>query len=426
MATISWVVFKHHKKKDGTFNPKIRLYHNGTTVYLPTPIFTSFVRFRRGASSGSITDGNVEDALNSRVKVMRRIINDFDFIVEECEDAKAVAAFLDRKMNQEKTLDFISFLKDSIQEMPNKGTKTVYRILLANLIQFVGSDKLPIRKLDSSFLKRFEAWLKSENRGVRGNPNLSSRSLQDSTVQLYFSAIRATYNRMLRKYNDYDKGDIVITRDPFKNYSPSLHIEYSKKAVPAEIIRRIASYVPKKGNPESRIFARDIFLLSFCLAGMNIVDIYTCETFHNGRIDYCRTKTRDKKKGHAFISVPVSPEIESLFERYRDREGTHVFNLHKRYKTMVLVRSALSYGMKALCRDLGIEPITFYAARHSFATIARNDCDVSMEDVALCLTHRSGFDMTDTYVKPDFSRVDRVIRKVLDFVFHPETTNSNK
>ena len=63
--------------------------------------------------------------------------------------------------------------------------------------------------------------------------------------------------------------------------------------------------------------------------------------------------------------------------------------------------------------------VLFHTARHSFATIARNDCNVPMEDIALCLTHRSGFDITDTYVKPDFSRVDRVIRQVLDFVFHP-------
>lgn len=40
MATISWVIFKHHKKQDGTFKLKIRVYHNGMTVYIPTPIFT--------------------------------------------------------------------------------------------------------------------------------------------------------------------------------------------------------------------------------------------------------------------------------------------------------------------------------------------------------------------------------------------------
>lgn len=43
-----------------------------------------------------------------------------------------------------------------------------------------------------------------------------------------------------------------------------------------------------------------------------------------------------------------------------------------------------------------------------------------MDDIALCLTHRSAFNMTDTYVKPDFSRVDHVIRLVLDYVYGPK------
>lgn len=418
MATISWVVFKHHKKQDGTFNPKIRVYHNGTTAYLPTPIFTNFVRFKRGASSGTITDGNVEDALNSRVKAMRRITNDFDYIIEDCEDAKAVVAFLDRKMNQNKKLDYLAFLRDTIQGLPEKGTKDLHRTLLTNLVHFIGSETLPIRKLDSAFLSRFEAWLKSENRSFDKESRLYSRPLHDSTIHAYLSILQRVYNKMLRKYNDYDTGDIVIARDPFKSFTPDLHIEYTKRAIPAETIRRIASYNPQKGNPESRTFARDMFLLSFCLAGMNIVDIYTCDTYHDGRIEYCRTKTREKKQGHAFISVPVSPEIAETFNRYRDIDNIRVLGLYKKYDTIRLVRTTICRGMKLLCRDLGLEPFTFYAARHSFATIARNDCDVSMEDIALCLTHRSGFDMTDTYVKPDFSRVDKVIRKVLDFVFH--------
>lgn len=418
MATISWVVFKHHKKQDGTFNPKIRIYHNGTTAYMPTPIFTNFVRFKRGMSSGTITDGNVEDALNSRVRAMRRIINDFDYIIEGCEDAKAVVAFLDRKMNQNKALDYISFLKDTIQELPERGTKVLYRTLLANLVHFVGSETLPVRKINSAFLRQFEAWLKSENRCADGDSRLCTKPLCDSTIQTYFSVLQRVYNKMLRKYNDYDTGDIVIARDPFKNFTPDLRITYKKKAVPAEVIRAVASYKPIKGNPKSRVFARDMFLLSFCLAGMNIMDIYTCDTYHDGRIDYNRTKTRDKKQDGAFISVPVPPEIFGIFDHYRDKDGIRVFGLYKNFKSIRYVRTLISDGMKLLSRDLGLSPFTFYAARHSFATIARNDCDVSMEDIALCLTHRSGFDMTDTYVKPDFSRVDRVIRKVLDFVFH--------
>lgn len=70
-----------------------------------------------------------------------------------------------------------------------------------------------------------------------------------------------------------------------------------------------------------------------------------------------------------------------------------------------------------LRRELSLPNLTYYAARHSFATIARNECDISMDDIALCLTHESGHDITDTYVKLDFSRVDNVINKVVDHVF---------
>lgn len=58
-----------------------------------------------------------------------------------------------------------------------------------------------------------------------------------------------------------------------------------------------------------------------------------------------------------------------------------------------------------------------YAARHSWAAIAGNDCDLSMDDVAMCLNHKSGYDITDVYVKKDWSRIDRADRKVIDFVF---------
>ena len=411
MATIAWVVFKHHKKADGTYNPKIRVYHKGTTAYVSTPIFTPFVRFKRGESTGTVTDGDVRDSLNDRVKSMRQLLNKFDYAIEHCEDAKSVVAFLDRRMNQGKDLDFIRFAKKMIDRMPGNGTRKTRESLLVNLASFVEEDSLPVSKITFSFLARFEAWLNAKE-------SSPGRRLKPSTVVAYINAFRTLYNQMLRAYNDYDTGDIVIVGDPFKVYHPARKIQYAKKAVTAEVIRMIAGYRPSMKRAKSQTLARDMFLLSFCLAGMNMADIYTCETLKGNRIEYCRTKTRKKKADEAFISVPLMPEIQPLFNRYRDTKGVRVFNLYESSDKDTLM-SALSYGMRTMCRDLGIEPITFYAARHSFATIARNDCNVPMDDIALCLTHRSGFDITDTYVKPDFSRVDRVIRKVLDFVFHP-------
>ena len=77
----------------------------------------------------------------------------------------------------------------------------------------------------------------------------------------------------------------------------------------------------------------------------------------------------------------------------------------------------MSNGLKLIGKDLGIPPFTFYAARHSFATIARNDCGASMDDVAFCLAHASSHAMTSVYVAPDYKRIDNVVSDVIGFVF---------
>lgn len=418
MATLAWVVFKHHKKTDGTYNPKIKVYHKGTTVYMPTQIFTSLVRFKRGESMGNITDGNITDSLNSRIKEIRKILNTHDDIVDNCEDAKAVAAFIDKKMNADKNLDFIAFAKQYTDGLKDNGSKSIKRSLIKSLCSFTGSERIPVRKITSAFLVRYESWMKSERTIMSHGKNRRMRPMANSSVQTYMENLQSLYNNMLLRYNDYEIGDIVIPGDPFKVYKTKQDVVYKKKAVTADIVRKIANYVPTQKRHFSHELARDIFLLSFCLAGMNMADIFTCDSFFDGRIDYMRTKTKNQKKDKAFISIPVYPEISGVFDTYRDHTGERVFNLYNQFTNLQCFRKAVAFGMKLMCRDLNIDPITFYAARHSFATIARNDCDVSMEDIALCLTHASGFRMTDTYVKPDFSRVDKVIRKVLDYVFH--------
>ena len=63
--------------------------------------------------------------------------------------------------------------------------------------------------------------------------------------------------------------------------------------------------------------------------------------------------------------------------------------------------------------------LNFYYARHTWATIARNECGVSFDEVHESLNHaRRGNDrVTDIYVERDFSRVWEANRKVLDLVF---------
>lgn len=418
MATLAWVVFKHHRKADGTYNPKIKIYHNGSTVYLPTQIYTSLVRFKKGESMGVITDGDITDALNSRIKEMRKILNNHDDVIDNCEDAKAVAAFIEKKLNADRNLDFIAFAQSYVNSLKDNGNKSVTIGLLSNLRSFIDADSIPVRKITAVFLTRFEGWMKSERIIRRGGKEYKKKPIKNSSVQTYMEKLQGIYNRMLLHYNDYEIGDIVIQGDPFKVYKTKQDVMFKKKATEIDVIKKIIEYKPTQKRNFSRTIARDMFMLSFCLAGINLIDLFTCDTYNAGRVEYFRTKTKGKKKDKAFISVPVCPEIQETFEKYRDTTGERVFNLYTLFTDICSFRQIVSCGMRSMCKDLKIEPITFYAARHSFATIARNDCNVDMADVALCLTHASGFNMTDKYVKPDFTKVDRAIRKVLDLVFH--------
>lgn len=418
MATVSWVIMRHHKKADGTYNPKIRIIHNRTTAYMPTAIFTPLVRFKGRESLGRLTDKDVEEALFDKVKELRGILNANDYLIDDCENARAVVELLKRKINERKGIDFIEFANKYLEGMKENGRKRIVASLIKNLCRFTGAASLPIKQLTGAFLERFEAWLRAPGESPLEGKKQGKKPLKDSTIETYMKAMQTLFNRMLATYNDYETGDIVISRNPFKSYTPNVKIVFRKKALDVTVIRRIAAYnPPKKSRNGYEGFARDMFLLSFCLAGMNMADLFACEVYKDGRLEYCRAKTKDRKKDRAFISLSVVDEVKGIFDKYRDPVGRRVFNLYHSFTSAGRAGSALFQGMKTMCKDLDIEPITFYAARHSFATIARNDCNVSMEDVALCLTHRSGFDMTDTYVKPDFTRVDRVIRKVMDFVF---------
>lgn len=428
MATITWLVMRHHKKNDGTYNPKIRISHNGTSAYIPTCIFTDLVKFKKGASSGTVTSGKLIDELNSLVKKYRDIINDYQEVVSTCVCAKELVSLIERK-SKNNNIDFISYARTYIEKIAKEGTrinrKTAINSLCHYLKETTNEESLNIKLLTSNFLRKYESWLRQDRvLIVKGKP-LKRKAVSDTGIHNFMMAIQVIFNNALGEFNDYEIGDIVIVGNPFKAYKVPAGGLAEKRAVSADVIRKIFQYTTPKSTGRD-VFARDIFMLSFFLAGMNSVDLFSCTKLSNGRIEYCRTKTKDSRKDNAYISIPVINEAMKIIEKHKSISGEYVLNLHERYINRASLTCTLQHGMKAMCTNLGIDPIQFYSARHSFATIARNDCNVSKDDIALCLNHSSGHSITDTYIKQDFSRIDGVIKKVVDFVFGKDEEEKEK
>lgn len=110
----------------------------------------------------------------------------------------------------------------------------------------------------------------------------------------------------------------------------------------------------------------------------------------------------------------------NIIQKYDDGTGRTIFDAVGKYGDSRNVTKAVHRGLKKICTDLGIDYIQFYSARHSFATTARNECGFGKDDIAVCLNHSSRQSVTDSYIKEDYSVIERVVRKVVGFVFDEE------
>lgn len=59
----------------------------------------------------------------------------------------------------------------------------------------------------------------------------------------------------------------------------------------------------------------------------------------------------------------------------------------------------------------------YYTFRHTWATIAQNDCDANLYEVAFGMNHSHGLNVTRGYVKIDFSPAWELNARVIDFIF---------
>lgn len=118
-----------------------------------------------------------------------------------------------------------------------------------------------------------------------------------------------------------------------KFHAPKQNVA-EKRALTIEQIRAIFElpYLnnTNKGYTCRHDLAKDCFMLSFCLMGMNSADLYSAgqekgEGYTDDCITYYRRKTKERRSDNAKIIVRVNPIIQPLFQKYRGKIGFLTF-----------------------------------------------------------------------------------------------------
>jgi len=420
MPTFKPIVEPHYKRKDGTYNIRIRVTHNRQKSYISTPWYVSKQDLR---GNFEIKTTQYKDLVEDKVRECRKICDKIPSV-----ESLSLSELVDKLKNYQDEnsfrLNFIEYLTSENETLKKQGrgkTATMRKTVANSLKSFAGSDSLDVNRLTSKFVQEYIEFLK-------GDDEKHSRKCSS-----YPSYIRKALNDLIEKYNDEENGIKLISVNPFTKVKLAKPPATKKRALSVEEIQHIINF--NKFETKREELARDVFLLSFMLVGMNAIDLYTCTNYSKNIITYNRQKVESRRDDDGMMKVRVEPEAAQLVKKYKNQNSSkkEVFNFCNLYADSQYFNKALNKGLKTTEKieeaetkgkkdneqkekpKFGVENLQFYAARHSWATIARNIAKIDKYTVHEALNHvDKAMKTTDIYIDRDFSPVWEANRKVLD------------
>lgn len=306
-----------------------------------------------------------------------------------------------------------------IEEGHARNART-YELAYQNLERFAGTTKVMFSHLTSGFIAK---WIDSLSATARAK-------------EQYPVCVRQIFKQALLDFNDYDQGIIRITTNPWHKVKIPKCDAPRKRAITMEQCRAFF-YAPlpesdrKYPLPE---LGHDVAMMVICLAGINTVDLYYAQkrNYHDGIIGYERRKTREARADNAWFEIRVPQILLPVFEKYLDRtDSEYLFNFHQRHTTYDSFNANVNIGIRQICtKVLGMpkgETYSCYTFRHTWATVAQNECGATLAEVDFGLNHAHKTQMARTYVKIDFTPAWILNEKVIEKIFFTEDkTSANK
>ena len=387
------------QREDGYYKVYIRVIHNRKICYIPTSMLTSKLK------KGEISDNTIIKRCSILIDGFINKLNNMN--ISEW-DVRDIASLL---TSEQDVMSFTEYAEIHIQRMiaENRAAPAgVYKTVVKKLHEFANKNQLLFSDISS---KLINAWIES----LKETNNAKNK---------YPKYIKAIFNAACTELNDYDKDIIKIKNQPFRNVKIPSVCEPEKRAVDKNILSKFfnSDLIHLTQREE---LAKDVMLLSFCLVGMNTADLYDLrkENLHdNWKLCYNRKKTRDERGNHAYIELTVPQNIRYLFEKYTGRERLFCFS--DRYSTPNNFNKYINQSIKRICSLIDIDILTSYTFRHSWATIAQNECNASTQLVAFSLNHSSAHKVTEGYIKKDFSPIDKLNTKVIKKVLSNQKAHS--
>ncbi len=402
MATFKTVVRK--KRADGFYPVYIRIVHRSRMGYIKTD---KLITGKQISKSGEIKDAVVNEYCSRLILHFTEMINRHDI------SNYSVIELIEYLTRSDEDVCFSDYANLHIERMIKEGharNAKNYRLAVNHLERYLGTNHIMFGQLTSSTLQRWIENLATTNRAK----------------EMYPTCVRQIFKKAIVELNDEERNIVRIKFNPWLKITIPKSDSTVKRAISAEACREFFNRPLPKSKMISPVpeLGRDVALLSLCIGGINTVDLYELKKkdYNNGIIGYKRAKTKRSRKDEAYMEMRIEPFIQETFNKYlsKDENDEYLFVFHSRYRDYDSFNANVNIGIRKICQDMGMakeDYYCFYTFRHTWATIAQNDCDANLYEVAFGLNHSHGMNVTRGYVKIDFSPAWRLNAKIIDFIF---------
>lgn len=390
-------------RQDGTRNVGIKVTANRTNTTVGTSMYVTSKQLSR---SGKLRDQRIIDACEDIMRGFRSAVAELGTTADTMT-AREVVDYIKKyeQPNGVFRLNFVEWMRQ-LADSKSASTGHNYRVAATSLERYFGAHTLDINELTAQVLTLYGKWLRQEG-------------IAPGTIVQYMTLIKSAHNAARYKYNDEDAGIVRIVRTPFSKYKIPQAPAPSARGIDLATLQAIVNLPDDTRVNSVRNLTRDLFALSFALGGMNYADIWALpySALHGNYIEYNRRKTRGARVDNALYRVYICPEVRPLLNLYLDPTKRRLFRFHLRYTEYSFVMT-ISRGMKLLKEAVPYERhYTFYAARHTYASLARNVVGLDKYTVHELLNHSDAeMRITDRYIERDWQRLYDAHAKIITLV----------
>lgn len=393
MATIKLALLKYTKSKKGTYKIRIAIGHRSTTHYIVTKYE---VNSPSEFSNGIVT--KIPNAHEINIK-LRNLLNDYENKLEKIQSpnlytCKELRDIL-KNMHSSNTTSTFTQVSEQYQEELKEDGQSSYAGMLANslrLFQEYANGDIYLEEISTTTISEFERWLRHKG---------SSQTYINMTLSMTRTIINRAIKRQLITYSVH----------PFAYWKRSADNE-REIDITLEELAQIRNAQPRL---KKQRIAQDIFLLSYYLGGINLIDMLSID-FRNGNIlEYIRHKSRNTKTKDKRISFTIQPEAMAIIQKWMNKKtGKLDFGYKFTYKNFL---QYVTRSIKSLAEELELpnyRKVCFYSARKSFVQHGF-ELGIPLEVLEYCIgqsvkNNRPIFN----YVKIMRKHADVALRKIID------------